>query len=225
MKPYVVRQGDYLAKLAYTHGFDVMDVWQHVKNEQLRTLRADPNILYPGDILYIPTQRTSPNAVAKQASQTYVAAVPTVRVSVELVEDERVLANERCEVSGLPGTAADNPMHCTTDGEGLLSLDVPVTAREVEVYVPAQHTTYQLMVGDMDPENEASGLAKRLRNLDYLEDDLHVIEDEPPPSHPEVHFAEALEEAVAAFRQQHGHTANSAIDDAVRDTIVKEHGS
>ncbi len=55
MQPYVIRQGDFLLKLAHKFGFDADSVWSDPSNSALRTLRSDPNILSPGDILYIPT--------------------------------------------------------------------------------------------------------------------------------------------------------------------------
>ncbi len=48
MRPYVVRQGDYLVKLAFVHGFDAEEVWNDPKNEEIRGRRADHNILAPG---------------------------------------------------------------------------------------------------------------------------------------------------------------------------------
>ncbi len=54
MQPYVIRQGDHLAHLAHKFGFDPQAVWQDGSNDELREARPDPNILCPGDVLYIP---------------------------------------------------------------------------------------------------------------------------------------------------------------------------
>ncbi len=56
MEPYVVRQGDHLAKLAYQFNFDANIVWNDPKNANLRQVRPNSNILSPGDVLYIPDQ-------------------------------------------------------------------------------------------------------------------------------------------------------------------------
>lgn len=56
MVPYVVRQGDYLLKLAQRYGFDAEEVWSHPRNEDLRKLRKDHHILAPGDIVYLPVK-------------------------------------------------------------------------------------------------------------------------------------------------------------------------
>lgn len=50
MTPYIVQQGDYLAKLAFVHGFEPDEVWNDPKNADLKKLRPDPNVLAPGDV-------------------------------------------------------------------------------------------------------------------------------------------------------------------------------
>ncbi len=60
MEPYVIRQGDTLATLAYRFGFDADVVWNDPKNDDLRKLQSAPNILKPTDILYIPERARAP---------------------------------------------------------------------------------------------------------------------------------------------------------------------
>ena len=59
MKPYVVKQGDYLLKLAHGLGFDADTVWNADENADLKAKR-DPNILCPGDLLYVPDSEPKP---------------------------------------------------------------------------------------------------------------------------------------------------------------------
>src|SRR3954451_21626677 len=52
---YTIRQGDYISKLAADRGFsDFKNIWDHPKNQQLKKLRTTPNVLAPGDALFIP---------------------------------------------------------------------------------------------------------------------------------------------------------------------------
>ena len=54
---YTVK-GDYLTKIAKEHGFsDYRIIWDHAQNKQLKELRKNPNVIYPGDKLFIPTRR------------------------------------------------------------------------------------------------------------------------------------------------------------------------
>ena len=54
MRPYVVRQGDYLTGLADRHGFDPKQVWEDQRNAELRAERPSPEVLAPGDIVFLP---------------------------------------------------------------------------------------------------------------------------------------------------------------------------
>ena len=41
MRPYVIRQGDYITKLAHQRGFDADAIWNDPKNQSLRERRTE----------------------------------------------------------------------------------------------------------------------------------------------------------------------------------------
>src|ERR1044072_2962292 len=82
MVPCVVRQGDFLVKLGWIHGFDPEVVWNDPKNEVLKKLRVDHNVLAPGDVIHIPARKQEGLPIAKGTTNTFVAKVPKVVVSV-----------------------------------------------------------------------------------------------------------------------------------------------
>ncbi len=95
MKPYVVRAGDYLEKIAHALRFDAADVWNHPKNKTLRETRK-PNVLNPGDILYVPEVPPTPLPLNRGGSNTYMSDVPEVELAFTLrLEDGTVLKNEQ----------------------------------------------------------------------------------------------------------------------------------
>ncbi|MEM1034567.1 MAG: LysM domain-containing protein, partial [Myxococcota bacterium] len=53
---YVVRAGDWLAKIAEEHDSTVSAIWNHMANAPLRSQRGSPDVLYPGDVLHIPRE-------------------------------------------------------------------------------------------------------------------------------------------------------------------------
>ena len=56
---YIVAQGDYLSKIARTHGFaSYLTIWDAPENKGLKDKRKNPNILFPGDELFIPDKET-----------------------------------------------------------------------------------------------------------------------------------------------------------------------
>jgi hypothetical protein len=60
--PYTVKSGGYLGKIALDHGFkDWREVYDHPDNAEFRRKRPDPNKIFPGDVLMIPTAGPSPS--------------------------------------------------------------------------------------------------------------------------------------------------------------------
>src|SRR5262245_20407706 len=54
-KYHTIKQGEHLARLAKENGFlNYNKIWMAAENAQLRSRRPDPNVLYPGDVLFIP---------------------------------------------------------------------------------------------------------------------------------------------------------------------------
>jgi len=51
---YIVRAGDWLAKIADEHGTTVLTIWRLPENAAHRAKRRSPDVLYPGDVLHIP---------------------------------------------------------------------------------------------------------------------------------------------------------------------------
>jgi nucleoid-associated protein YgaU len=52
---HTVVQGEYLSKIARSYGFsDYRTIWEHPKNAALKQARQNPNVLFPGDRLFIP---------------------------------------------------------------------------------------------------------------------------------------------------------------------------
>lgn len=209
MNPYVVKQGDYLTQLAHDLGFDKDAVWNDDKNADLRASRPNPEMLYPGDVVYLPDQSPTPSPMAQGTENGYAADVPTVKVTVTFSNEDpaQSLANEAYEVDGLPVTSG------TTDGNGEASFDVPVIVRDFTVTFTAKEYAFHILVGSVDPPTEESGLRFRLANLGFYR---RVADDED---------ADALAGAISDFQKANSITVTGAIDDATRDAIVAAHDS
>ena len=215
MTPYVIRQGDYLAQLAHAMGFDADEVWNDPANEALKASR-NKNMLYPGDILSIPEPKTAPVMLSGGSTNEYSAAVPVSSVKLTFLVDGKAVANEACVVEGL-----GEPRDATTDGDGILSVDVPVNVKELQIRFPNSQITYPILVGAMDPIEEPAGVRKRLQNLGlYVEappgGSLELTEDE---------MLLADQEGLAAFQSLHGLEPTGVLDDATQAQLLSSHGS
>jgi putative peptidoglycan binding protein len=210
MRPYVVRQGDYLVKLAFVHGFDAEEVWNDPRNDELKKLRGgNHDILAPGDVIYLPVKEKEGLPITMGATNRYVARVPRVEVNLVFKNtDGTPLADEPYEIRGL-GAQAGEPK---TGGDGGIALKVHVTVREVTVVFPRMHVAHRIHVGHLDPHMEVSGIKHRLLNLGYWNDLLDLEEEEQ------------LALALTAFQASRGLAATGLLDDDTRDALRHAHG-
>jgi N-acetylmuramoyl-L-alanine amidase len=209
-RPHVVQQGEYLTKIAYERGVDAAVVWDDPKNAELKKLRGTGDILHPGDVVYLPDDERPAVQIEAGTVNRYVADPPKVKLALVFHDGPKALANEACEVAGLGGAEVAK---METAADGTLELDVPVTTRELTITFPAKDLSFAVSVGDMDPEGEASGMAKRLCNLGYLSD---YQADEGDAK-------DTLRIAVLAFQKDHGIDPSGDIDDATRSAIMDAH--
>ncbi|MFT3765690.1 MAG: hypothetical protein QM820_09265 [Minicystis sp.] len=82
LRPYVVRQGDYLTRLAHRFGFDAEEVWNDPKNAEIKKLRSSMEVLAPGDIVYLPEPTRATLPIQKGTTNRYVATIPKVENDV-----------------------------------------------------------------------------------------------------------------------------------------------
>lgn len=212
LEPHVVKQGEYLQKLAFVHGFDADLVWNDERNTDLRKLRPDPGVLLPGDVLLIPKKRQEGQPIHKGTENSYTVVVPRVKVELVFRDGDQPLAGASCEVHGL-GAAAAEPKK--TDGDGKLELDVPVTTREVSVVFPEREgMTFHFYIGDMDPVNEASGVEKRLLNLGYLP--VYYAHD---PDEKDAW----VQKALRSFQADSGIDPTGELDEATQKALLDSH--
>ena len=214
MKPYVIKQGDYMAKLGHTLGFDADAVWNDGKNKELKKARKNPNMLVPGDILFVPDEPRKGLALEKETDNSYVATVPKISVSVIVTEDDEPIKDEKYQLRGL-----DDETEYQTDSDGRVEFKAPVHVREVELYFPERELTMKVGIGDLDPIDTDSGVRMRLTHLGFYGpkvsgEDQYVEREDAQ-----------LAGAVAAFQASVGLTVNGILDDETRDALVEAHGS
>ncbi len=164
MQPYVICKGDYLLKLAHQFGFDADTVWNDPSNAALTQLRPDPNILFAGDVLYIPDQlgKSVPSfSVEPGSTNNFVTVVPTVTVTLTF-SDSRC-ASQACTVAELPELTG-----LTTDSTGLLNLTLPVSIDTYTINFTDAGLSFPCGLGLLDPITTLSGIVQRLQNLGYM---------------------------------------------------------
>lgn len=216
MKPYIVRQGDYVTKIAHLHGFDAQTVWNDPMNAKLREKRPDWNIIHPGDVLWIPERSERRYLIVKNGTTNrYVANIPKMPVELRIQVGGEPLPDEPYVILGL----GPDPIEGATDQDGWLRTTVPVHVREIEVLLTERDRTLRLRVGDMDPVDTLAGLKKRLTHLGFYQPTRVGVESD------DVADGEALIAALKAFQSHRGLEPTGKLDDETRKALTGEHGS
>lgn len=211
MRPYVIRQGDYLTRLGERLGFDPEAVWNDDANRELRERRGSPNMLAPGDVLQVPDEAVSPSFSLRARTTNRYSAVPArVTVNLTLRQDGDVLANEPCEVLIEP------PQSVSSDGDGRVTFEVPASCEEVTVRLTQRERGLRVRVGHLDPASEPSGVAARLINMGYLSPDRPTNEQQRELQ---------MHSAIASFQHAHSREVTGELDEATSAALVEAHGS
>lgn len=208
--PYVVQEGEYLAKIAHRFGFDPDSVWQAKENDPLRKEGRTPDLLCSGDILYIPPAKREWLSVTIGSVNKFVGKVPVVKVHARFATAAQAWANEAYTVEG-----ADLPAG-TLDGDGNFNAEVPITVSALILLFAKRKARFNVRVGHLDPISTDSGVKQRLGHLGFL-----VRRSLSLPIHEDAMHSRA----VASFQEAQNLPVTGVADPKTCDAIVAAHGS
>jgi len=216
---YTVKQGDHLSGIAYQYGFaNYNPIWDHAENADLKKERKNPNVLFPGDQLFIPDKETK--HYSKPTDQLHKFQVKTTPLKLRIKLHRfyaKPIANTPCDLF-----IAGNLMKVTSDANGIVEQAIPETARDGKLTVHQQITVkgrsvpndfeIPLKIGDLNPVKKLSGQVGRLSNLGYYRSDLEPLDD------PE--FVSAVEE----FQCDQGLTVDGDCGPQTQAKLEEVHG-
>jgi N-acetylmuramoyl-L-alanine amidase len=190
---YTVLQGDHLSKIAKDNGFtDYAVIWDHPNNANLKNHRKNPNVLLPGDEVFIPDIEQKQESGATDRKHTFVVDKKTLKLRLVL-EDiyEKPIAGAQCAL-----LVDGQVFQLTTDGNGKLEQEIPLDAKEGTLTIRGDQTPFAddvipIKIGHLDPIDEPSGQIARLNNLGYSAGKVDGSDDD------------AFESAIEEFQCDH----------------------
>jgi N-acetylmuramoyl-L-alanine amidase len=210
---YTVVAGDCLSSIAARHGFSNWRiVYDAPENADFRAKRPNPNVIYAGDVLFIPDKASKTLACSTGAKhRIQLVREPTwLRIEIKLDVPHRYLL----EVGGasFTGTTSDTPIEHAIDPQarrGRIQLwpagdDAPADA-------PADAITWTLDIGGLDPIDEISGVQGRLSNLGYYH------------GAPNGELDELTAHAIRGFQADRDLDVTGEIDQPLRDALLAAH--
>jgi N-acetylmuramoyl-L-alanine amidase len=166
---HTVKQGEHLSRLAKQYGFsDYQIIWNDPQNAELKQKRQNPNVLYPGDILFIRDREVREESRPTDKRHSFITKRSILKLRL-FVEDQygKPVANAACTL------AVDSDFRqITTDAEGKIEEDIPTDAEQAMLIIqerpPLSLIQIPICIGHLDPVDEFSGQWGRLANLGYL---------------------------------------------------------
>lgn len=170
---YIVQQGDHLSKIASDYGFsDYRTLWNHAKNAALKSKRKNPNVLLPGDHLYIPDREVREESRSTDKRHQFKMKNPALKLNLVLEDQyQKPLANARCVLA-----LGSELREVTTDGSGRINEHLPPGTNDASLIIQDDRTPFNAIqipvkIGHLDPIEEVSGQQARLNNLGYFAGD------------------------------------------------------
>lgn len=165
-----VRDGDTLLRIAGLYGFrNWKTIYDHEQNETLRQERPDPNVLYPGDVIFIPDKEPFSRRCEPCQRHTFVIqATPMAWFRTALLNDD-----------GLPATgvryvltAGREVLEGATTDDGLVEQQIrpDVDTVELKAWLDGDDKApevWHIALQPPPPITEIEGLQVRLRNLGF----------------------------------------------------------
>ena len=210
---HIVKQGDHLSSIAKKYGLPRKKIWNDPHNAALAGQRLNPNVLYPGDQVYIPD--LTPNEFARPTDVNHKFAVDRQKVQLCLVlEDiyERPIANASCLLQ-----CDGDSIALTSDSAGTIKHDIPADLQEATLTVQSAETPFKderfsIKIGHLDPVDQITGQLARLNNLGYFAGDVGRQD------------TDALESAVEEFQCDQGLTVDGVCGPQTQAQLKKVHG-
>ncbi|HBZ71218.1 MAG TPA: hypothetical protein DEP35_16415 [Deltaproteobacteria bacterium] len=199
---HVVSQGDCISSIAEQYGLAWSKVWNDPANAELRCLRKNPNVLFPGDVVRLPERQSRDEEGATGLRHSFKKTGALVVLRLRLLLDGRPRRNRpyRIIVDGIWKEGR-------TDSRGFLELSIPGCARSAKLCLTEDgfQDIYDLCLGSVDPISTESGAIHRLANLGY-------------PTNTD------LPSAIRAFQISAGLEATGRMDAATQTKLEEAYG-
>jgi hypothetical protein len=212
---HLVTQGESTMRIAELYGMTSTRILDEAGNKNLFD-RRDPNVLYPGDLVYIPERRIRVEEGATEQRHRF--RRKSEKVWLRLILQDANGGPRRGLNYTLWLEGATHPYEGLTDDDGLLERKIPVgTTRAFlqlrDLSIPdGQIEDLELFIQYLDPTDEISGARARLNNMGLLLGDV----DNSPPG--------MFEAVIRAFQDENGLATSGVLDENTRNKLQEFYG-
>lgn len=202
-----VNLGDSIPSMAKEAGHFWPTVWDHPANSELKSLRKNPNVLNPGDEVFIPEIEIVEKAKATDQKHKFKLKGEKVKYKLRLMRLGEPRKNEKYTLLLDSGQSIEG----TTDGDGNLEQEIPAETKSARLLLEGGKEEKFLRIGHLNPITEISGIQQRLNNLGY----------QAGPEDGAMN--DQLRKALSAFQGRYGLKQTGEPDEATRAKLEAIH--
>ncbi len=161
MPQHTVSLGETVSKIAGDRKLaNYRVIWDHPSNKDFAKTR-DPNLLYPGDELFVPEQQQKDMIATTGVTHQFRKKVPKNKLRIQMLDGNMNPIPE----ADYSLTAGDDSFSGKTDNEGWIKHDISVEADSGSLDFGGR--TIELDIGHLAPLDKIEGIQARLQNLGY----------------------------------------------------------
>jgi len=204
---YKVKQGDSIASIAFKRGLFPDTIWDDPKNKELKEKRGCPDVLMPGDIVFVREKKEKEESCATEQKHRFRRKGVPAKLEVQLMEDGEPRDNLEYQLI-IDGISVSGK----TDKDGWVRHSIPPNAKKGELKI-GDSEVIDLQIGRLDPVTTIEGIQQRLNNLAFN------------CGEPSGKLDDRTSAAIRSFQQEHGLEATGKPDEKTESKLVEVHGS
>jgi putative peptidoglycan binding protein len=216
---HTVKQGEHVSRIAADYGFaNYGTLWDHPENAALKRARRNPNVIFPGDTVFVPDLDI--RTLERDTDHRHRFRLFERPLSLRLVLDNSY--GEPLEHASCTLLVETVTTELTTDEFGRVETDIPKRAEKALLRVSETLRTsrteatiyreFDIEIGHLDPVEEVSGQLARLSNLGYYSGCDDSVD--------EVEFRSAVEE----FQCEHALVVDGKCGPKTQARLKEIHG-
>jgi hypothetical protein len=240
MKTLVVQQGDCISSIAEEYGFFWRTIWNDPQNAELKRKRKDPNLLMPGDEIFIPDKTVKTETGATEQRHKFVKKGVPAKLRIKILKRPTEERAEESRQASRSGTDTDpiyeqpeqneefreepwtncpyileidgNRINGTSDGQGFVEAKIPPRAQSGRLIMSPRNPDEMIIELSLGTLNPPDEISGVKQRLSNLGFDCGDDGNE---------VTEAFAEALQLFQECYGLRATGEVDDATRDKLTE----
>ncbi len=210
MRNHITRKGDCVLSIAKKSGMTGEKLWDHPENKKLKTLRNNPSVLNPGDIVLVPDKEIKEVPGDTEKQHKFKLKIEQGKFRFRFIQNDQLSPAQQDYKLNIDGQWFSG---CVNAG-GWIECNIRPDSKNGKILFKwRQDREIELKFGHLNPVSEIEGVQQRLANLGFYNTKITAEND---------HYTMI---SLIAFQKYMGHDPDGKLKPELLNTLTKVHGS